>query len=272
MTEIADMELGLGKVMHTRTRPLPNHFVYPVFCLRIPLRQLSNLRARQSWIFAVNRWRLLSFHERDHGDCQGDLLGWLERQLESAGIVMPAGEIWLQAMPRVLGYVFNPVSFWYLHNEDGTLRAILAEVNNTFGEHHQYLLVAEDNGPIVADTVLECRKAFHVSPFCNVSGYYQFKYSASGHRHHMAINYFDHESSHTPLIATSINCHVGPATTGAMFSAFCQMPLMTLGVVFRIHWQALRLWLKKTPFHSKPTAPEQSLTYNQRKHGNEKQV
>lgn len=276
MTEAASIWVGEGQVMHTRTRPAHHHFIYPVFCLRIPLRQLATLRTQSHWLFGINRRRLLSFHERDHADKQphgqGNLIGWLEEQLSAANMTLPTGEIWLQTMPRVLGYVFNPVSFWYMHDQEGGLRAILAAVNNTFGEHHQYLLSAEDHGPITSDTPLLCRKAFHVSPFCNVSGHYRFRYHGHGNRHLMAIDYFDDDEHTQPLIATSISCQYKPATQRHLFMAFCRMPLLTLGVVFRIHWQALQLWLKKTPFYRKPVPPFNSLTHNQRKHGNEKQV
>ncbi|WP_293779639.1 DUF1365 domain-containing protein [uncultured Oxalicibacterium sp.] len=272
MNDRAVMEIGIGEVMHARTRPSRHRFAYPIFCLRIPLHALEAIRKKNNWLFSLNRRGLLAFFERDHGDRQGDLRRWIAGVVNDAGLKLPDGEIWLQAMPRVLGYVFNPVSFWYLHDRDGHLRLILAEVNNTFGEHHQYLLCAEGNAPITASTSLICSKNFHVSPFCKVGGHYRFRYQGENGRHRMAIDYFDEVEEHHPLIVTSIDLQTSPATDSNLLKVFCQMPLLTLGVVVRIHVQALRLWIKKIPFYSKPAPPYHSLTRNQRNSGNEKQI
>ncbi len=262
------LELGLGEVMHRRSRPASHGFVYPVFCLRIAVRRLQQIKSHS--LFGLNRWRPLAFYSRDHGDGSGDLLGWLQQQVAKAGLTLPAGEIWLQAFPRVLGYVFNPVSFWYLHASDGSLRMIMAEVNNTFGEHHQYLLTADADQPINANTRLVCRKAFHVSPFCEVTGYYVFRYLGAGQSHAMAVDYFEDKLPEQPLIATEIRVQTQPASRRNLLAAWAKMPLLTLGVVWRIHWQALRLWLKHIPYHKKPAPPGASLSFNQRKPGHEK--
>lgn len=262
------LQLGLGEVMHRRTRPAVHAFIYPVFCLRIDLRRLDQIKSHS--LFGLDCWRPLAFYRRDHGDGSGDLLGWLQEQVASAGLSMPDGEIWLQAFPRVMGYVFNPVSFWYLHDRDGSLRMILAAVNNTFGEHHQYLLMAEHGQAIDADTRLICRKAFHVSPFCQVTGYYAFRYLGLGQSHAMSVDYFEDDTPQQALIATEIRVQTQPASRRNLLVAWARMPMLTLGVVWRIHWQALRLWLKHIPYHKKPAPPGTSLSFNQRKPGHEK--
>ncbi|MDQ7970345.1 MAG: DUF1365 domain-containing protein [Oxalicibacterium faecigallinarum] len=264
MNDRSFMELGLGKVMHARTRPNAHRFLYPVFCLRIPVRALAMLQKKNNYLFAVDRPALLSFFSRDHGDRSGELMQWLTTELAKAGMSLPDGAIWLQTMPRVLGYGFNPVSFWYMHDSRGALRAILAEVNNTFGEHHQYLLCAPDQQSITEATPLICRKEFHVSPFCRVGGHYRFRYCGNGAHHRMEIDYFDEASSSQPLIATAIAYRSLPATDRQLWGALCRMPFLTLGVMFRIHVQALKLWMKKTPFYSKPVPPPHSLTSNKK--------
>ena len=128
--------LYTGLVMHRRLRPVEHGFRYGVFFLRFPLSRLAQLRGP---LFALDRFNLFSFHRADHGD-GGDPLQWIGGLLRREGVREVIGEVELQTFPRVLGYVFNPVSFWYCHNTAGELIAILAEVNNTFGERHCYLL------------------------------------------------------------------------------------------------------------------------------------
>jgi DUF1365 family protein len=125
------------------------------------------------------RFGWITFDDRDHGDGRADALAWFELLLQAEGIDDADGEVWLQTYPRVLGHAFKPVSFWFAHRADGSLAAIVAEVNNTFGERHCYLLPAENVrwGPeLVAD------KVFHVSPFCAVEGQYRFRFMRTADR------------------------------------------------------------------------------------------
>jgi len=152
--------LGCGQVRHTRLRPARNSFAYDTYFLMLPLR---TLRARPSAALARNRFGLISFFDRDHGDGGPDSLAWIDALLAREGIAGATGEVWLHCYPRVLGYTFKPVSFWYCHRADDSLAAIVVEVNNTFGERHCYLL----NGPDLAfGKELQADKVFHVSPFC----------------------------------------------------------------------------------------------------------
>ena len=125
-----------GHVMHERLRPARNRFVYPVFYVRLNLSRLDELN---SPLFGIDRWRPISLRTRDYGPRDGSsLTGWMRATLADAGIDAD-GEIWLQTFPRIFGFAFNPVSFWYCYDRQENLRAVLAEVNNTFGvTYHQY--------------------------------------------------------------------------------------------------------------------------------------
>ncbi len=241
--------LLVGRVMHERLRPIRHRFVYPVFYVRCNLARLASLDS--GW-FGVNRWRPLSLYARDHGPCDGSSLDtWMRAQLVEAGL--PAdGDIWLQAFPRVFGYAFNPVSFWFCHDREGALRAMLAEVRNTFGERHCYLLSAPDGVAIDASTALICRKVLHVSPFCRTEGHYQFRVRETPGASLLAIDYHDADGL---LIRTAVGGRLRPLTCATALGALARQPLLTLGVVARIHWQALRLFVRKVPFYGKHPAP-----------------
>lgn len=261
--------LGRGEVRHERLRPTPHRFAYPTYFVLLPLRRL----AAQGWqgeSLAHDRFAAVSFHEVDHGDGRGDCVAWADELLKTAGIVDADGELWLHCYPRVAGFVFKPVSFWYAHRADGSLSAVIAEVNNTFGERHCYLL----SGPQLGwGRTVQATKVFHVSPFCRTTGHYRFRFlrtdrpdrpaGASGAEAAAAprtVVRVDHDDEHGPLLRTSVSGRLQPATAGALRSAFLGMPLMTLGVIARIHWQALQLWLKRVPFVRKPVPPETFVT------------
>ncbi len=238
--------LGRGVVRHRRLRPAANAFAYPTYFVLLPMR---SLRAQPCAGLPRNRRGLLSFHDRDHGDGREDALAWLEELLAAEGVNDAHGEVWLHTYPRVLGFVFQPVSFWYCHRADGRLTAIVAEVNNTFGERHCYLLAGTGLG---YGRELTARKVFHVSPFCEVQGQYRFRFMRTAER---TVARIDHDDEGGALLQTSVSGQLQPLTPQSARAAFFGMPLMTLGVIARIHWQALRLWLKRVPFHGKPAPP-----------------
>jgi DUF1365 family protein len=260
-----------GVVHHQRLRPALHRFTHRVFFLMLPMRTLATnpelLRIPR------NRLGLVSFHDSDHGDGGPDCQAWLLSLLHEQGIMDADGEIWLQTFPRVLGYVFNPVSFWYCHRADGTLCAILAEVNNTFGERHCYLLTSASQdgvqGTLVWGQELRASKVFHVSPFCAVEGTYRFRFlrrhrvAPQGHSElglERMVARIDHDDAQGPLVLTSISGVLRPLTRASARAAVLAHPFMTLGVMAGIHWQAFKLWRKRVPFHSKPAAPQSEVT------------
>ncbi len=249
--------LGLGQVRHTRLRPARHAFAYPTFFLMLPLRSMAR---DGSGALAHNRAGWMSFHDADHGDgrpaARGGALGWMEELLRREGIDDADGEIWLHCYPRVLGYTFKPVSFWYCHRADGSLRAIVAEVNNTFGERHCYLLEQPRYG-----TELRATKVFHVSPFCRVEGEYRFRFLRTLHdgAPHTVVRVDLHDAQGA-LLQTSVSGVLQPLTACAVRQALWRQPLMTLGLIAHIHWQALRLWFKRVPFFRKPAPPAEFVT------------
>jgi DUF1365 family protein len=188
------------------------------------------------------------------------LYDWIKLKLAQSALDFEIGAVTLQCFPRVFGYVFNPVSFWFVHDKTGQLRVLLAEVNNTFGQKHQYLLNAQTLSPIDGDAELECMKVFHVSPFCAVVGRYRFKYiHRSGHQR-VSIDYHDTPEHLAPLLRTAIVTQAEPFTSGRLFSSVLLMPMMTFGVMLRIHIQAFKLWRKGARYHPVPALPAQELT------------
>jgi uncharacterized protein len=273
--------LGRGVVRHRRLRPREHAFAYPTYFLMLPMRSLDAAKTTNvSHTLKRNRFGLLSFYDRDHGQGGADALAWLDTLLQSEGISDAQGEAWLHTYPRVLGHVFKPVSFWYCHRLDGALAAIVVEVNNTFGERHCYLLAGPD---LAYGRELQARKVFHVSPFCQVQGRYRFRFMRTGQA--LAVDgaaqtsqamartvastvastvartvaRIDHDDEQGALLQTSVSGELQLLTPQAVRAAFFGMPMMSLGVLLRIHWQALRLWFKQVPFVSKP-APPQAFT------------
>jgi hypothetical protein len=251
--------IGFGQVRHTRLRPARHAFEYATCFLMLPMR---HLQAHGGGALPLNRPAALSFRDSDHGDgrspAQGGALAWLDELLQREGITDATGEAWLQTYPRVLGHTFKPVSFWYCHTAGGALRAIVAEVNNTFGERHCYLLDAPRYGvELCAD------KVFHVSPFCRVEGRYRFRFMRTVHESvERIVARVDHDDAQgQPLIETSLSGALEPVTAASLRRALLRYPALTLGVVARIHWQALRLWLKRVPFWRKPVPPADLITH-----------
>ena len=257
--------IGFGAVRHTRLRPARNAFDYPGYFLMLPMRAMQEAghEAAQSCL-ARNRRAALSFFDTDHGDgrlpSDGGALAWLDELLNQQGITDATGEAWLHCYPRVLGYSFKPVSFWFCHraadDQGGALRAIVCEVNNTFGERHYYLLDRPRWG-----VQLDAAKQFHVSPFLRVEGRYHFRFMRTsrpeGERCVVRIDYDDRDGA---VLQTSVSGTLAPLTPQSVRRALWRHPAMTLGVISRIHLQAARLWLKRVRFVPKPAPPPGTVT------------
>ena len=169
-------------------------------------------------------------------------------------------------MPRILGYLFNPVSFYFCHGRDGQLRAVICEVSNTFGERHNYLVAHADHRPIEADDCLHAQKVFHVSPFFPLNGTYEFRFGGKPESPIAMINYTSAGSDDDQTgdgrygLRTWIRGNAVVLNSATLRGALLRFPLLTFGVIIRIHWQALRLWARKVTFFSKPTAPLKETT------------
>jgi hypothetical protein len=243
--------LLVGTVMHRRVAPVAHGFRYPVFACLLPMDRLESVRLP---LFSLGRFNLLSWHARDHGRRDGaDPLPWLREQLARQGIGAADGEVWLQTFPRVLGFVFNPVSFWYCFDTARRLRAVLAEVSNTFGERHNYLIAHPDQRPIADGDEFRCDKVFHVSPFFPVDGRYRFRFALGEAAASVRIVYGDADGER--LFAT-IAGRLRPWTGAALRRAVLTHGWMTLGIVARIHWQAALLYFaRRLRYFRKPQPP-----------------
>ena len=251
----ADGLLYPARVAHRRRVAPLYRFVYRIFYLLVDIDQLDALNRRLRG-FSVDRFNLVSLRTRDFGDGSGDLRGWAERQLAAAGIDLAGGRIRLLVLPRILGYGFNPISVWYCDHADGHTRAVIAEVHNTFGERHSYLL-ASGEGPFAYDQVQDKDKCFHVSPFFDLVGRYHFRLSPPETRLRVAI----HETRDgTPIIDTVLAAERASLTSSNLLLHVLRMPWMTLKVIAGIHWEALKLWLRGARFHRKPAPPDNEIS------------
>ena len=245
--------IGFGQVRHRRLKPAGNAFAYPTYFLMLPLR---SMRTHGDGALARNRRSALSFFDTDHGDGRPDCVSWLDELLRSEGISDAGGELWLHTYPRIFGHTFKPVSFWYCHHIDGSLRAIVVEVNNTFGERHCYLLDRPHYGQ-----ELSADKVFHVSPFCTLEGRYRFRFMRINNDGlQKTVARIDYDDADGPLLETSVSGSLVPLSIQSLRRALWRHPAMTFGVVARIHWQAFRLWCKRVPFVRKPEPPQRFVT------------
>ncbi|MEP6608036.1 MAG: DUF1365 domain-containing protein [Burkholderiaceae bacterium] len=256
-------QIGFGHIRHARLRLAAHRFCYAAWFLRLPLRSLSREPTRLRWL-KFNRRGIFSVFDIDHGDGQ-PLLRWIDELLRAEGISDADGEVWLHTFPRLLGFVFNPVSFWFVHRADGSLRATLCEVNNTFGERHFYLLAHPDGRPLRWGEELTARKVFHVSPFCKVEGRYRFRFmlnqpAAETQHPKRFVARIDYDDAGGPLLQTSVAGELVPLTDRALTQALLRYPLFAFSVIARIHWHALRLWLRRLPFIPKPVPPAINVT------------
>lgn len=233
------------KIWHKRYTPVQNEFSYSGIYIKFPLSQLKEIENR---FFSVDRFNILSFFRKDHGARDGsDLEEWAKKILDKSGYKDFNGEIILQTFPRVLGYVFNPVSFWYCY-EGNELKAIICEVNNTFGESHNYVIF-NHKSPVVLE------KNFHVSPFFKREGSYSFDFRKEDS---VVINYYSEDEIQ---LTTLLQGSAVRSDSRGVLREFLANPLFTINVVIFIHWQALRLFLKKVKFYTKPLKKEQDITH-----------
>jgi uncharacterized protein len=250
--------LYFGSVMHHRLIPFKHRFRYRVFSLWLDLDELVGPLKRLK-LMPHNRFGLFSFHDRDHGARDGSpLRPWVERLLAQAGLDLEGGPIRLLCFPRLLGFVFNPLSVYYCYDRAETLRAIVYEVKNTFGDQHAYVLPVPERRNSGEAITQSCDKTFFVSPFIGMASTYRFRIKEPGETLSVLIRQSVPEGEQ--LIAT-LHGERRPLDDKRLIAAFLRYPLMTLKVIGAIHWQALWLWLKGARFHRHPGPPEREASF-----------
>lgn len=240
-----------AETYHGRKGPVQNAFRYTVDYVLIDPE-----RARGPSLFSRNRANLMSLQDKDHGGMPGSGRGaaWAREVLESFGL--PKDRLLLLAQPRLLGHVFNPVSFWLAYDHNDNLRAVIAEVSNTFGDRHSYLCHRPDRAPISREDTMTAEKIFHVSPFQPVAGSYAFRFDIRPDRIGIWIDY----STESGGLYTNL---IGPRevlTNRGILASALRRPFGSRRVLALIHWQALKLWLKKARFNRRPLPPKEDVS------------
>ena len=243
-------QIFTARVMHKRLFPKENSFTYGVYYLALPLPA------------APIPGKLARFDARDLGYQDGsDPILFAKKILTDYALSKKVQHIMLITMPRVLGYIFNPVSFYLCLDKKKHLRAVIAEVHNTFGEQHTYLCAHKDHSPITDQNWLEAEKVFHVSPFLERSGHYRFRFSIEK-KLGIWIDYFDKKQNKQLL--TSLIGTLSPLTKATLTKSFWTHPLVTLKTIILIHFQALKLVIKRVRHISKPKQYEENVSTTHR--------
>ncbi len=240
-------QIFLANVMHQRLFPQRNGFNYGIYYLMLPLPAA-----------AIGN-RLCRFDPSDLALRDGsDPLVWVKNNLATQGLTADIEHIVLMTMPKVLGYVFNPVSFYFCFDRTRHLKAVLCEVHNTFGEQHSYLCFHADGAPILPTQWLEAVKLFHVSPFLQRNGHYKFRFDLQDSQIGIWIDYYDQQGQRQLVTALTGQCVA--LTPRSLQKAFWKHPLVSLKAIFLIHWQALKLIFKGIRHISKPEQVEKRLS------------
>jgi len=243
-------------VMHERFTTPNYRFRYRIFSVLLDIDGIEQAAA-STRVFSLDRFNLLSFHAADHlPPGETDLRAWAERVLAGGGIDGSRLKIRLLCFPRLLGWVFNPLSLWYCETPEGRPAAVIAEVRNTFGERHCYLLkpqAGEEDWPLRQRHV----KEFHVSPFIGMQAEYAFRLSRPDERLGVLIR--EYEGDQLMLVASQTGSR-RPFNDRQLLSQVLRVPLQTLKVLAAIHWQALKIWARGARFHRKPAPPIEEVS------------
>jgi DUF1365 family protein len=242
-----------GRVRHTRLEPFRHRFEYGLYYMLLDIDELERLSA-QLGLFSLGHFNLYSFHASDHGlQTVAEIRPWVEGVLTQAGVRLEGGSIKLLALPRILGYVFNPLSVWYCYDEHSRMRAVIHEVRNTFGDRHIYVV------PILerADLEHSFEKRMHVSPFNDMEQTYHFTINEPGERLAIAIEQSDAAGA---MFRAGLQLTRIPLTDRNLLRMFVAHPLLTWHVIVGIHWQAFRLWLKGARYRKRPEPGPSKVT------------
>ena len=243
-----------GQTFHGRHGGVQNAFRYGVDYVLLDAEAAPAGPA----LFSRNRANLTSLHDRDHGGAPGKGRGaaWVRDVLDEHGITLPWLKIELLTQPRVLGHVFNPVSFWLCRDGTGALRVVIAEVTNTFGDRHSYLCHHPNLSPITREDTLVAQKIFHVSPFQKVEGEYRFRFDIGAQSVGIWIDY---RNGNEGLLAT-LTGRRAKLTNWSILGACLRRPFGSRRVLALIHWQALKLFFKGARYRVRPEPPADEVS------------
>lgn len=246
------LQLYKGQTRHSRFTPFEQSFSYKLFLIDIDIDRLDEANTISA-LFNIDKPGLFSFRRSDHGYRKNiPLRGWAEDMFATAGIDMEAGRIRLVTLPRHLFYKFAPISLWFGYGPNGALRGVIYEVNNTFGDTHAYVAPVSEGL-----NQHEANKQLYVSPFFDVSGQYRFTLRSPDARLSMVVdNYVDGQRTHM----ANIIAKAAPASSTEFLKAAISRPFSTFGVTLGIHFEALKLWLRKAGYRSRPSAPLRPTT------------
>ena len=243
-----------GSVIHKRFKPKKHFFKYKVFSLLIDLSELNELNDNLKF-FSLNKFNLISFYEKDHGHRDGSsLLKWVKNNLTRNNISTDNIKVKLLCYPRILGYVFNPLSIFFIYDRNENLISILYEVKNTFGEQHTYVFKLEGKNKLIQNS---CSKKFHVSPFIEMDCDYFFKILNPGDTLSVIIDQYDQEGK---ILFASQDGKRSDLTSKNLMNSYLRHPLMTFKIISAIHFEAFKLWVKGIKFVKKKLKIKNNIT------------
>ena len=243
-----------GQVIHKRFKPKVHYFRYNVFSLLIDLSELETIDKEISF-FSLNKFNLISFYEKDHGERDGSsLINWVNKNLEKNNIPTQDIKIKILCYPRILGFVFNPLSVFYVYNLQNKLISILYEVKNTFGEQHTYIFKITKDENLVQN---KCAKKFHVSPFIEMDCNYFFRLLKPGDKISVIIDQYDKEDK---ILFASQDGIRTDFNSKELIKSYLKHPLMTFKIIIAIHYEAFKLWLKGIKFIKKKIKIKNNIT------------
>ena len=243
-----------GTVIHKRFIPKIHFFKYKVFSLLIDLSELEKLDKTIN-LFSYNKFNLVSFFDKDHGERDGSsLINWVKKNLKQNNINCENITIKLLCYPRIFGYVFNPLSVFYVYNDHNDLISILYEVKNTFGEQHTYVFKVSNNNMIQHN----CEKKFHVSPFIEMNCNYFFRILKPAEKISVII---DQYQLNEKILYASQDGIRTDLTSSQLIKSYLKHPLMTFKIISAIHFEAFKLWIKGLRFIHKRLKIRNNITF-----------
>ncbi len=245
--------LYVGSVSHRRKSPMQHRLRYRTYSMLVDLDELETV-SRSMRFLSHNRWNLFAIHDRDHGPRDGQALRpWIDAELAKAGVDLDGGSVQVLLYPRILGYTFNPLTMWFCHHSDGSLRAVLYEIHNTFGHSHSHLVAVRGTGPHLHTF----GKQLHVSPFFDQDGTYKFTLRPPNERFSVSIDY---STESADLLTATMVGHRRELSDRSLVGVFVSHPLLTLKVTLGIHWHAVRLLFKGAKYRPVPKPPSTKVS------------